>query len=402
MNIFFYLGIYTLIDVVNNGVPNNVSENLLFTTLGYIILCILLLYLFSKIFIFNNYQLLELRYVVSKFETLKLKHGLILLFIISVITIYTYIKYGLLGRGDVALLTVSLPYYLSSLRYIIPTISFMLCLVAFTKLLGNKENKVMWSLIGLLSFIISFIYGRRIVFCIILVLAVIYIIKSSAGKTKIFLSILLLSIVMLMTSNLFQNYRYLIYDMNSTYNTAPSFSESLFNIDTTTSNLKERTAMWKLNYLVNERKVTGHYYNEPGILLYEGIKNAIPSAIWKDKKVTDLDTILANNLNLPVTDYPSNIFAFIHFDFGFNGVFIFCLIILLFLIISIFILSTLKNTVVPFCLVYSNVLINFMNIENTYTSLFTMLRDNLIIASLAVVLITIFRSKQYNRVMLHQ
>ncbi|GAK41110.1 hypothetical protein TCA2_3601 [Paenibacillus sp. TCA20] len=389
ISIYIYLGVYTAVDVVKNGVTPDFNVNFLFKTFSYILLSVLLLYLFSQTSIFKNYKLFKLENLIEKIKEITLKQSIFLLSGISLITLYTYFRYGLLGRGDVAFLEESLPYYLSSIRYIIPTASFMLCVISYIKFTTTSNYKFIWIVVGLISFSIAFLYGRRIMFTIILVLVILYIIQSKRLTSRVIFSLLILSFSTILLSNVFQNYRYLIYDFHSTNEEKPALRDALLNFETTTDNLSERTAMWKLNYLVAQNQ-NHSFYNDYGLLLLEGTKNAIPSVIWEGKKVSDLDSILATNLLIPVTDFPSNILAFTNYDFRMNGIFIFVLFILLILYCAYLILYYSQKYSFSYTLIFCNCLINFMNIENTYTSFYTMLRDNLIILIVTITIVTLF------------
>jgi hypothetical protein len=92
-------------------------------------------------------------------------------------------------------------------------------------------------------------------------------------------------------------------------------------LDTTLGNLQERMSMWQLNYMIIEKQIYYYGLDIPyGDLLWQGLKNTIPSILWPGKIVTDLDTLMAYQYMLPLTDYPTNNFAMMQADFGYLSV----------------------------------------------------------------------------------
>ena len=225
------------------------------------------------------------------------------------------------------------------------------------------------------TLLITAIYGRRLFFFQLFMFVILYFVHKN--KNLFSLKILKISILFLpllfMFSNIYQSYRGLSPSALNRYQHG-NFWDALTNADATITNLQERQAMWKFNYLIVSKQAEGDY-PPYGAIAWQAIKNAIPRIFWPAKKIYDLDEMTANLYGLPVTDYPTNNFAMTQADFGCFSIIIFPLMIFA-IVYSIGIISFLIKKHATLFLIVTGFLIKyFLSIEASYADSILLFRD---------------------------
>lgn len=398
--VFIYFGVYSIIDVILNDISDYKITIVLFTHM-LVFTSLLLLILYSKIAPLKNRENIELKKMIFVWNQVGISTSVILLLFICIVTIYVYVIYGVLGKAEVASLENRIPYYLTSIRYLIPSMSFTLCLVSTGIIFsGKREKRYIWVLILIISMLITMLYGRRAIFNVVIMQGLI--LTLSYGRSilnkRFFKSFILILISMFLISNLFQNYRHLVYYSSASYGNVEisnsNILEAAFDFDKTIENLKDRTAMWRFNYLISENHLdTDIERKYIAKVLIQSFKNAVPSFLIENKEVIDLDVLISNYVGIVVTDYPTSIFSLLEFDFGFSAIFIYVLFILLVLGISVKLISYTRRIPILYAFISCNTLLNLLNIENTYTSLIVMIRDNVLIFTLFICISIILNKK---------
>lgn len=395
ISVAVYFGVYSLVDSLFNNLSN---YNLLLIIWTHLLVFITtaIMWLCTRLLPNKVRRFIELRYLIEILKKTTLASNVLFFLFIIIITLYTYFKYGILGKADLSLLNDSLPYSLVSIRNLVPSIAYMLCLTTIIKLKSNAKlnfKYILWAIMLLGSLFIIFIYGRRMFFGVLLLQILIFSILANKNifKMKNSKNIMILAIVMMLASNIFQNYRSIIYSVNSNSSNVPGFSESILSFDKTTDNLKDRTAIWRFNYLITEKHLKGNLrVSEPGITVAQGFANAIPSFLLPSKSIYDLDSTVALGASLPILDYPSNLYAYLEFDFGYLSIFMLTIIFLPIMIILIILLIATKSHPILFAFVACNIINNLMNVETTYSFLLIMLRDSFFVTSIYTILYLIY------------
>ena len=380
VGIFF--GVYSLIDAYINDLKLFDSA-VTALTLIWIIAVAVATWIFSHTLHEKYTRVLKLRYLILQWEHASTHIILLLLGAIIYLTVASFYQYGIISRinfFDMDRMRIILPYWYTSAKNFMQPGLFCVFIASFAKLISNKgKPRIFWSIVSLTSFFASATYGRRDALLLLFMSVILlnnYSKKNLFGKRSIMLFLTVI-VLMFMISNIFQNYR------NIT-NSPMAITEgggvrtilrAALDTDATLSNLQIRMATWKFNYMIINKQVDNYSLVPYGKILWESIKNVVPKLFWPGKPIYDTDEDIAIQYKFLVTDYPSNNFGSAQADFGYLSiVFLPLQMMILFYLISLLILltkerPTLCTLVTGFSLQY------LLNIEQTFTDYFVLIRN---------------------------
>jgi hypothetical protein len=386
------------LSTVNSG-PAVLSLLLVMVTVGAT-------WLISRILPIKLRRTLQMRYLLAQWLNVDGRIVLLLLGAISVFQLYSYQHFGILAVSTipVSLNTLyspvpDLPYWFTSAMSFLTPLAFCLFIAVTLKVLASRAGKrVFWIIVLVTVVTLVTVWGRREVFYLVYMFFVLW----SITKTRNLISpmngfLLLLALPLLVAfSNIFLTYR-----SNTLAKLGVSGISSATNLDATLGNLQDRMSMWQLNYMIIDEQI--HYYGLDipyGDMLWQGLKNTIPSILWPGKIVSDLDTLMAYQYMLPVTDYPTNNFAMMQADFGYLSVILLPLL-LLFVFFSAVLLIQASSRHPTLLWLLSGYFIHYLlRIEADYAEWFVLYRNLLTVTIVYLAAYWLFRP--LGRVRLHK
>src|SRR5215203_1603518 len=324
VSVFF--GGYTLVDALVKDL-STVNWGSAIVALVLVMVTVGATWLISRILPIELRRTLQMRYLLAQWVHVDGRIVLLLLGAVLVFQLYSYQHFGILAASDIVVSRNSLysplpvlPYWFTSAMTLLTPLTFCLFIAVTLKVLASRAGeRVFWIIVLVTVVTLVTVWGRREVFYLMFIFFVLW----SIIKTRNLISpmngfLLLLALPLLVAfSNIYLTYRSNTLDklgVSGIYSAGT-------NLDTTLLNLQERTSMWYLNYMIIEKQKPYYGLDIPyGDLLWQGLKNTIPSILWPEKLVSDLDTLMAYQYTLPVTDYPTNNFAMMQADFGYLSV----------------------------------------------------------------------------------
>jgi hypothetical protein len=399
-----YFGSYTLVDALVNDL-STVNSGPAVLALLLVMVTVGATWLISRILPIKLRRTLQLRYLLAQWLNVDGRVVLLLLGAVLVFQLYSLQHFGILPESTISVSNTlyspvsDLPYWFTSAMSFLTPLTFCLFIAVTLKVLASRAGKrVFWIIVLVTVVTLVTVWGRREVFYLMFMFFVLW----SLTKTRNLISpmngfLLLLALPLLVAfSNIFLTYR-----SNTLAKLGVSGISSATNLDATLGNLQDRMSIWQLNYMIIDKQI--HYYGLDipyGDLLWQGLKNTIPSILWPGKIVSDLDTLMAYQYVLPVTDYPTNNFAMMQADFGYLSVILLPLQ-LLFVFFSAALLIQASSRHLTLLWLWSGYFIYYLlRIEVDYSAWFTLYRDLLTVTVVYLAAYWLFRP--LSRVRLHK
>lgn len=328
-------------------------------------------------------NILEIRYLIQQWARIGVFSLWVLLTIILLIQVIGYWKYNVIANvdhGELAIIGKKLPYWYSSSLMLLNDFIFC-CFIGFSvKLLEAKGLARKLLVIPLLLVIAAgAIYGRRVIFNMMLVGIILWFITTERNIFKLrYLTIFIaMTGALFIFSNIYQSYRSALQFLPQT-----KFSElknpfsAALDGRTTLKNIHDRPAPWEFNYMVFFGQLNGQDRDVPyGVLFHQGIKNSIPGLFWKNKTVESLNDMIAKRFDLPVIDYAKNNFGFAQADFGYFSIVLIPLAIIIILMTMALIVKLTQSQPLLLWLL-SGIIINYLiNIEQSAQDIIILFRN---------------------------
>jgi hypothetical protein len=399
-----YFGSYTLVDAlvkdlstVNSG-PAVLSLLLVMVTVGAT-------WLISRILPIKLRRTLQMRYLLAQWLNVDGRIVLLLLGAASVFQLYSLQHFGILAESTISVSNTlyspvpDLPYWFTSAMSFLTPLTFCLFIAVTLKVLASRAGKrVFWIIVLVTVVTLVTVLGRREVIYLVYMFFVLW----SITKTRNLISpmngfLLLLALPLLVAfSNIFLTYR-----SNTLAKLGVPGISSATNLDATLGNLQDRMSIWQFNYMIIDKQI--HYYGLDipyGDIVWQGLKNSIPSILWPGKIVLDLDTLVAYLYMLPVTDYPSNNFAMMQADFGYLSVILLPLQLLFVFFSAALLIQASRRHPTLLWLLSGYFVYYLLRIEAQYSDLFVLYRNVLLVTIVYLAAYWLFRP--LSRVRLHK
>jgi len=257
----FFFGINTLIDIFLNKV-RNIDLFLFFWVHFSIVIILSCTWLLIRFIPSMKQKIITIKNIYH--ESLRVSDNGLLLILLSIVlyTFYGYWRVGLVSYIDIETIeiyNILYPYWYKSAGMFIKPLLFCLSFASLSRIFNQKRNKrILWSCVFLITIALSFQYGRRSVFYILLISLVLYSyhINKNLFSFHFIKPWIILIVVMAIVSNLFQSYRSNLL-RSALYESdieIPTFSEALDAHNKTVSNLRIRSGTWRFNYIIFEKQ----------------------------------------------------------------------------------------------------------------------------------------------------
>jgi hypothetical protein len=393
VSIFF--GGYTLVDAVVKDL-STVNPFLAALVLLLVVATVGIIWLMSRILPIRLQRALQIRYLMAQWLRVDGKVVVLLLGVTILLQLYSYQQFGLLAShdllillaGDLALSGITMPYWFTAASSLmIPLVFSTFIAVALKVFTSQARTRTYWMIVLISVVLVASLYGRRNIFYVVFVFCILWCLAKEKNLFSLRSGLLALTVlpILVVFSNIYQTYRAAAANPmnaapNDPYISASRVYDAAVDIDATISTLQERMAMWQYNYLIIYEQIEHHGLDIPyGELLWQGFKNTIPSVLWAEKTVYDLDEMAAYMYGIPVIDYPTNNFAMAQADFGLLSLVLLPLALLLvFLSIALLIQATQRHPTLLW-LISGPFLFHLLNIEADYADLFILYRNMLIL-----------------------
>lgn len=236
---------------------------------------------------------------------------------------------GTISPEELALVDRDMPYWYTSVGMLVWFAAFPIALCSWAKFRTSK--KLFWLAMTAYSVFAIFGSGRRAFLALMLIIGW-DVLTTTKKRWKALLLIASALPLLLIASNLYQTYRAFSYrgavlanvvgetDFSS-ISDLTQLAQSASDAGKTVSNLEDRMAMWRFNYEVIQAHFKEQGSPQWGGIIWPGLVNFIPSAIYPDKVVRETEGVLLKAFELPLYDRPENVFAMLYGEFG-----LFCLI----------------------------------------------------------------------------
>jgi hypothetical protein len=401
-----YFGSYTLVDALVKDL-STVNSGSAVVSLLLVMVTVGATWLISRVLPIELRRTLQMRYLLAQWLHVDGRIVLLLLGALLVFQLYSYQHFGILAESTIAVSLNSLyspvpdlPYWFTSAMSFLTPLAFCLFIAVTLRVLASRAGRrVFWIIVLVTVLTLVTVWGRREVFYLMFMFFVLW----SITKTRNLISpmngfLLLLALPLLVAfSNIFLTYR---------SNTLEKLGVSGIysagsNLDATLLNLQERMSIWQLNYMIIEKQKPYYGLDIPyGDILWQGLENTIPSILWPGKIVTDLDTLMAYQYTLPVTDYPTNNFAMMQADFGYLSVILLPLLLLFVLFLSALLIQASSRHPTLLWLLSGYFIYYLLRIEAQYSDWLVLYRNMLIVTIVYLAAYWLFRP--LSRVRLHK
>ncbi len=331
------------------------------------------------------WRVIKLKYLLTRWAQVPKSIIISFFAIIVLFKIYGYYKFGILSyfsTKELSLIGIELPYWFISLNMLFDYLMFCVYLFIIVMIFYTK-SKLSW--INLIAMLTLFgLYGRRSFFLSLFIFVVIWSIFRGVNlfSLKYVKVWVIIAVPFLVYSNIYQNYRLFLNPlMKAKGKVSFNIIDSIIDIDATTENLKERMAMWKINYIILEAQEERGKMIPYGEITWRMLLNTIPKAFAPEKSYRNIDEMIAELYDIDYRDYPSNIFASFQADFGYLSVFLVPFYLLTVILIFTFVITKIGEHHPTLLLFLSGLLMyNLLNVEADFTNAFILFRSSLIIS----------------------
>jgi hypothetical protein len=334
-------------------------------------------------------SLLQIRHLTSQWAVVDDRFILFLFVTVFAITIYGYNQFRILshmGFDNLRWINILLPYWYTSSLIFVQPILFCIFLGGTTKFFKNKGKKrLFWCLILGLTLLLNATYGRRAVYNLTFIFLILWFIekKENLFALKNIKILILVISIFFMFSNIYQNYRPFIWSYQPGLTRTvdvPNIFESAVDTDATVTNLRDRMAMWKFNYIILDKQTIQNENAPYGEIIFQGLKNSVPRVMWPRKKIFDLDEMVSIMYGLPISDYPTNNFAMAQADFGYLSIFF--LALNMFTIFFLIAIIAKKSRKIPGLVLLLTGFLTYhvISIESGYAGIFTLFRNVIVLS----------------------
>jgi len=385
--VIIFFGLYGFIDALLNDLK--FYDPVVFAfIITWIILLAIITWAIWHIFPAKNIQALNLRYLFFLCERTDGSVILIIFGCILALTIISFYKFGVISRINFAELeqfNIVLPYWFTSTKGFVKSSLLCVFIASVAKsAVKMKWKRVFWTSVAILAFALTATYGRRDALILVFLFIIFKFIRSKKNLliAKNIILVLVSILLMFGFSNLFQNTRRMLSSSAGSLRSLAS-GKNLINYtldaDATLSNLRNRMVMWKFNYLLFINQEKAYKVVPYGMCLVKSFENTVPKILWPRKKDYDLDYEIASLYKFQLDDYPSNNFASAQADFGYLSIIILPLqMVILFFFLSTLIIYRKRNP--TFCVLVIGFSLQYLlNIEQSLTDYFLLLRSIIII-----------------------
>lgn len=387
--LIFYIA-YPLSDIIReNYVVNFVDFLTIYIYLGFTLF--FFLFLFSKIFKRNIINLISFRYLICKAHQVSFGQIITVFGIAALFIIFFFVKYSLIFRGDSGVVRDTSFYNTMCQTFIIPCLFFVevLCIVKlyFSKVAGLK--KILFRFILLFCFIYFLFYGRRelILFLLLFILLLSVIKNTSLFRAKKLISYAFYGFLIVLFSNFYQNIRMDIwyYSITGEFKISKNIVDLFFDFEASNNNLDQRTSTFYLfNKVLPIAESSDNYCN--GEIFLNALNTVTPSLLIENKKVINVDDLIASNYSLNPIDYTTTIPMVAFFDFGYLSFILYPLWFIFVFVVVLQILKLFRSRPLPFVFFFVMFLLDLYNIEGAYERNLNLFRDYIMYSVLFIII----------------
>lgn len=387
INVYFvfiglYFGVYPFIKALLNNYSN---ANPLAITLVFLQIFIILGIILCLVRYLPMHMkgVIDIRFLIGRWSEANIFIIFLLLGIILMVQIIGYGKFGIISHvnhEELAGIGRKLPYWYAPALFLLNDIILCTFIGLIVKLIKSKDLTRKILIISLVILVGSAsIYGRRSLINLAVIGTLLWFISQEKDVFQFkYLKIgIILLVGLFIFSNIFQLYRGILqFPPSITLDQNKNPIAAIFDGNATLSNIRERPATWEFNYLIVESQLTGKGTDFPrGTLIWQGLKNSIPSILWPGKVVRSLNDMTAILYGFPVMDYGKNNFAFAQADFGVLSIIIVPIVMMIIFLTLIIIIRITKNNP-TLLLILSGIVINYLiNIEQNVADIFILYRN---------------------------
>jgi hypothetical protein len=349
----------------------------------------------------SNANLLDFRSFVIRLNNISFRTYYFLVFLFLSTVYYFYAQYGVLFRlaaGEDA--NESSVYAVLFSSVLLPLL-YLILSVSLVKIIVNNHvaHKILIASVLLFIFMFLLFTGRRDF--ILGLFFVFFIVSITKGinfyQIKYIPVALTFLMIVVLGSNIYQSIRFntwMMVDNPSLFFQTIDFSDAAFDFDKTETNLTARTTALDFNLFIVNQYIFELKTPIFGAGLWQELINSIPSILLPFKEYVNWDTLIAENLRIRETDFPTTIIGQFIADFSILGFFFYSLVILLYLKISLWFLNILRNSQLLFSINYVLLVYSISNIEASLGGLLLSLRTMLFFVGVYFTIQFIKKSKR--------
>ncbi len=386
-----YFGAYTFVKALL-GDYSKYEPLTIVIVFGQIIMILAITFILWRFMPEHFRREVEIKSLLEQWKNVNSYVIFLFLAILLIIHIYGYEKYNIISHidhGNLISAGKGLPYWFTSINVLSNDIILCTFIALVAKIISSENLvKKLWIIPLIVLLLMAVINGRRSLINPLIIGTILLFISQERElfQFRYLKIVLLLSLGILIFSNIFQAYRYVLQfpDSANPIEVKNPVSAAL-DPRYTLNNLKLRPSGWEFNYSIFRGQRYDNVPLQRGGIFWQGLKNSIPRIFWPQKEVVSLNDLYVKLYSLPEADYGKNNFGFTQVDFGYGSIIIMPILILIVTSTLVVINMATKNYPVLLLLLSGTVINYLINIEQNVTDIFILYRDLIVLTGVYLI-----------------